>query len=161
MVTEKQKFNNIWIWLIILSFNSITIFAFVQQIMLGNPFGSNPAPNLLLILTLITTTALLIMLIVIYLKITIDDSKIEVQFYPFLKREILFKDIKKVELLNYKPIKEYGGWGFRYGQDGEAFSISGTLALSITLLNGKKVLLGVKNKNTYTSFIELTKYGSN
>ena len=42
----------------------------------------------------------------------------------------------------YKPIREYGGWGIRYGRGGKAYNVSGNKAVQLVLKNGKRLLIG-------------------
>lgn len=151
MIVEKKKFKNIWIWLIVIILNCFVIFGIVKQIFFNIPFGENPAPNFILILGLLSTFSLFLMLIFVYLKIIIDDDSITIIFFPFIKKNILFDEIKKIEIIKYSPLKDYGGWGIRYGNKGVAYSIGGNLGLSITLLSNKNILIGINNKNKYKS----------
>lgn len=154
MIIEKQKIKNKLIWGIVIFLNLIVVYGVIKQMVYKTPFGDNPAPNFILLLGLLTTLALLIMLLIIYLKVTANKNKIAIKFYPFFKREIGFNEIKNIEIIKYKPLKDYGGWGIRYGSKGKAYTIGGNLGLSITLLNDKNILIGIKNKNVYKSLIK-------
>ena len=157
---EKQKIKNKWIWGIVVVLNLIVSYGIIRQMIYKIPFGDNPAPNFILILGLVTTLALLVMLLTIYLEVTANVDKITIKFYPFFKREINFDEIKDIEIIKYKPLKDYGGWGIRYGRKGKAYTIDGNLGLSITLLNDKNILIGIKNKKLYKS-LKIKNYDKN
>jgi len=151
MIVEKQKFKNKVIWLIVLLLNCIALFGIIKQLIYKIPFGENPAPNFILVLGFITTLLLLAMLFLIYLKVTINENEIIVHFYPFTKKVIQLSEIKNIEIVEYRPLKDYGGWGIRYGKKGMAYTIGGKQGLSITLINNTNILIGISNKNNYKS----------
>jgi len=151
MIVEKQKIKNIWVWLIVIVLNCLVIFGVIKQIYFKIPFGENPAPNFILLLGLLTTLSLFFMLLFVYLKIMIDNSSIKITFFPFIKKNIPFSEIKRIKIIKYSPLKDYGGWGIRYGSKGKAYTIGGNLGLSVTLLNNKNILIGINNKNLYKS----------
>ena len=58
-------------------------------------------------------------------------------------------EIDRFEIREYKPIKEYGGWGMKQGKKGvgKAYSVSGNIGLQLYLTNGKKVLIGTQRRD--------------
>jgi hypothetical protein len=42
LFTEKQRFNQWWMWLILFGTNGIFIYGWIQQIYLKIPFGTTP-----------------------------------------------------------------------------------------------------------------------
>lgn len=60
----------------------------------------------------------------------------------FVSRTILFDDIAGAEDVQYRPIRDYGGWGIRFGRKGMVYSMSGDRGVKLTLTNGKRVLIG-------------------
>lgn len=160
MIVEKQKFKNKVIWIVVLMLNCFVLYGVIKQLIYKIPFGENPAPNFILLLGLVTTLLLLGMLFLIYLKITINENEIIIHFYPFIKKTIQIKEIKNLEIVEYNPLRDYGGWGIRYGKKGKAYTIGGKLGLSITLLNNKNILVGILNKNNYKS-LKIRNYENN
>lgn len=149
MIIEKQKFKNKTIWIIVLLLNCFLLYGVIKQLVYKIPFGDNPAPNLLLLLFLATSLLILLMLYLIYLKVVINEKEIIIQFYPFTRRVIQLKEIKNIEIVEYRPLRDYGGWGIRYGKKGRAYTIGGKLGLSISLLNNKNILVGIQNEKNY------------
>jgi hypothetical protein len=45
LFTEKQRFNQWWMWLILFGTNGIFIYGWIQQIYLKIPFGDHPMSN--------------------------------------------------------------------------------------------------------------------
>jgi hypothetical protein len=150
-IKDIQRIKSTWIWIIAIVLNFFTVYGLITQIGLKIPFGSNPAPNLLLIGFFISTLLLLIFLLIIRLKILFTEESVIIEFYPFYKKVILLTEIKQMEIVTYNPIKDYGGWGIRYGKKGRAITLSGNLGLSLTLMNNENILIGITNKQKFKS----------
>lgn len=72
----------------------------------------------------------------------VKNDAIHIRFFP-LKREVIsFSEIAKCDARQYSPIKEYGGWGIRYGTKGMAYNVSGDRGVQLELTNGKQLLIG-------------------
>ena len=74
-------------------------------------------------------------------------SGLYIRFFPFHRsfRQIPLRDITKVEVKEYRPIKDYGGWGIRYGPSGKAYNVSGNLGVKLTFRSGSDLLIGSQN----------------
>jgi hypothetical protein len=46
--------------------------------------------------------------------------------------------------VTYRPFREYGGWGIRFGRQGIAYTVSGDRGVLVRLRNGRSFLLGSK-----------------
>lgn len=154
--TEKQRFKQWWIWLIILFLNGTTLYAAISQIYKGKPFGQNPMSDTSLLF--MTGFVLLFNLLFFYLKLEtrIDAMGIAVRFFPFHLRERQYKweEIKSVELRTYKPIAEYGGWGLRGFGANKALNVSGNLGLHIIFQNGNTLLIGTNDSEGVSSILK-------
>ena len=77
-------------------------------------------------------------------QVTVDG--IYVRFPPFMpsEQQYLWKDIREVYIIKYKPITQYGGWGVRIGPYGRAFNISGTTGLQVLFHDNSRLLIGTK-----------------
>ncbi len=140
---EVQRFRQKWLWMLILGMLGIFAWGIIQQLIIGKPWGNNPASNLGLILLSIIPVGLTSLFILTKLKFSLSDSGINYQFVPFhLKmRRIEWNRIENVELIHYKPIKEFGGWGIRYGAGGKAYIVSGNNGIKLKLKGSKRYLL--------------------
>ena len=91
---------------------------------------------------------LAIMLLVFFtrLKTELSEEGISYQMWPFHKKPKLlaWSDIEHAEVRKYKPIREYGGWGIRFGLHGKAYNIKGNMGLQIKLTSGQSILLGTQ-----------------
>ena len=66
------------------------------------------------------------------------------RFFPLVKKDIKWKDIKDVQVIEYGFV---GGFGIRLGTKyGTVYNIKGNKGLAIELTNGKKYLIGTQKE---------------
>jgi hypothetical protein len=155
---EEQKFNQFWIWLILLFVAGIWIWQMVQQVFMGIPFGNNPAPDFVVYFIGIFPLAGALLFWHMRLETHIDDEGIHYRFKPFQKKFKTIKpaDIIRYEVKKYSPIKDYGGWGIRFGSTakGNAYNVRGNDGVFFELKNKKRFLLGTQNPVSIKSAME-------
>ena len=147
---EEQRFNQWWIWLIIAVCCGIWIWQFVQQIVMGKPFGNNPMSDLGVYISGVFPVLVLLLFRFLKLETVIDDEGVKCRFRPFQRKFKTFPtgDISRFEVKKYNPILEYGGWGIRYGRKGTAFNVSGNMGLYLELKNRKNFLIGTQTPDS-------------
>jgi hypothetical protein len=145
--SETQRFNQWWLWVFVLMpLLGIFLWAFVQQILMGKPFGDNPGSNTALILTGILSIGILLLFRVMRLDTTLTEAGVEVRFFPFVKkRTYAWRDIEKAYLRRYNSLMEFGGWGIRFGRNGMAYNVAGNYGLQLELRSGKRLLIGTQD----------------
>ncbi len=69
-----------------------------------------------------------------------------IRFFPFHVhwRRFRLQELSEFHARTYRPIREYGGWGIRYGCSGRAYNVSGNEGVQLVFRNGKRLLLGSK-----------------
>ncbi len=68
---------------------------------------------------------------------------LRLRFPPFVTREIPFAEIRRVQARTYRPLREYGGWGVRWGGRGKmAYNVSGHHGVEVELTDGRTVMVG-------------------
>jgi hypothetical protein len=149
--SEIQKFKIKWVWVGVLALNVLFIYALIQQLLLGKPFGPTPASDVILILCEVLALLLLFFILSIRLKTSFDERGIQYRFYPFQLKTtfIAWNELHDAHLRQYNSFYEYGGWGIRYGTPkiGNAVntSESGNIGLQLHFKNGRLLLIGTKN----------------
>lgn len=109
-----QRFRQWWIWLIVYAIAVLIWWGFVQQIILGQPWGTNPAPDWMMWLTwLLFGIGFPIFFHSLRLVVEVRDGGVSVRYRPLSSRRFRFSDIARCEARSYKPLKEYGGWGIK------------------------------------------------
>jgi hypothetical protein len=93
-------------------------------------------------LTMFLPAALVAVLLLLELHVTVADAGVRIRMLPFANRTIDPAQIARWEARTYRPIREYGGWGVRFGPRGRAYNVSGDRGVELTLASGKRVLIG-------------------
>jgi hypothetical protein len=127
---ENQKFTQWWLWVILLSFPIISF----------GPFDENEINiNYVLIGFFIPFCFYLF-----ELRLKVSAEGLHFQFFPFHFKSHIIKldDIRKLKALEYSPLKEYGGWGIKYGFKGRAYNVSGNKGVKVFLKNGNNIMFG-------------------
>jgi len=64
-------------------------------------------------------------------------------FVPTVRRAFPIDAVARVEVVQYRPLRDYGFWGVRIGPDGErVFNARGDRGVRLHLLDGSRVLIG-------------------
>ncbi|HMI79589.1 MAG TPA: DUF6141 family protein [Ferruginibacter sp.] len=156
---EVQGFRIWWAWLGVAALNGLFICAVIQQLIRGKPFGSKPAPDLVLILVEFFLLVFLFILLSLKLKTRINDNGIYYRFYPFQFKEtfIAWHELKDAYMREYNSFYEYGGWGIRIGSSkvGKAINTtaSGKTGLQLKFNNGKLLLIGTRRPDEIQAII--------
>jgi hypothetical protein len=142
---EKQRMRQWWILLLTFGVVAFSTYALVYQLVTGTGLGTNPPPLWFMISV---EVALLLMLFAIWrleLEVRMDAAGIHYKFWPFFGwRHRLWTELQSVEVRQYKPLLEYGGWGLRLGIKGWAYNIAGNQGIQLVLQDGDKLLLGTQ-----------------
>jgi hypothetical protein len=138
---ERQRFNQWWLWLILIGVNGLIAFTIVIKLI------EQPA-NIGLWFAVITILFFSISFYFFILETKVNEKGIEVRFFPFHFSfiTISWDQLEKVELRQYNPLKEYGGWGLRYGSRGKAYNVSGNIGVQLFFKNGNSLLIGTNKK---------------
>lgn len=145
---EVQKMDQLWVRLVAGIPVVISWYGAYQQLFLRKPFGNNPAPDWLM-LVLFMVFGIFFPIFFYSLKMVTEVRKdgIYIRFYPFhfSFRYFPIKTIQSYEVLTYNPIRDYGGWGIRYGLKGTAYNTKGNKGVRFEFMEGnnvKKLMVG-------------------
>jgi hypothetical protein len=152
LFTERQRFKQWWLWLILLGINGLFLFGVFKQVIGGQQFGDNSMSNAGLLITTGLTIALTILLVNFRLDTTIKKDGIYVRFFPFhLKFKYYNWDsLTKSFIRQYSPLSEYGGWGLRGLSKNRALSVSGDKGLQLEFKDNKRLLIGTNKPEEIT-----------
>lgn len=141
---ERQHFRQSWIWALLLLVAGLAWWAFVQQIVLGQPFGSNPGPDWLAwLMWLLIGVGLPALFAWAQLRVTVTDEQVLIRYVPFTRRAIPLAEILGANAREYDAIREYGGWGIKgWSRDKRAYNVSGSQGVELFLRDGRAVMLG-------------------
>lgn len=104
--------------------------------------------------------ALLLACLLVPLTITVEETAtgssrdesvvVRVNLAGLGRRTIRLSEIADVERRDYRPIREFGGWGWRWSWNKQAvaYTTRGSSAVVLTLNDGQQVYLGVADEHT-------------
>lgn len=141
---EVQRFNQWWLWAIVAGLSFAGWWAFVEQILMGNAWGNNPAPDaVVIVMWLALGIGLPFAMRAVRLVVRVSDGALHVRFIPFRYRIIPLQTIASANARKYRPIREYMGWGIRWMPGrGWVYSISGDEGVQLVLGKRRKLLIG-------------------
>ncbi len=142
---EVQRFRQLLLWLFLAAVFALNAYAVVQQLMLGEPFGNNPASDTVLIIIAVAVgLGFPVFFFTMNLTTEVRTDGLYYRFFPFhfSFRRIAPEDLTKYELRTYSPLREYGGWGIRYGTRGKAYNVGGNRGVQLEFSDGKRMLIG-------------------
>lgn len=139
---EVQRFNQWWLWLIILGSIGVAIYTNIQTIQFDESLFSGTK------LSLIILIQIPVLFYFLMLKTRVEENGIYVRFIPFHWKEIFiaWDQLESCHVRTYSPLGEYGGWGIKYGLGGagKAYNVSGNQGLQLVFKDGSRLLIGTK-----------------
>jgi hypothetical protein len=139
MYTETQRFTQWWLWLILIGVWSSMVYSLVT---------APPQTDAAVYVSF--GIGILLPLLFWQMKLTtrISQEGIYVRFFPFHFKEKFFpwETISASYVRTYSPLKEYGGWGIKYGFNGQGlvYNVAGNVGLQLQFKEGEAVLLGTQ-----------------
>jgi hypothetical protein len=139
MYTETQRFTQWWLWLILIGVWSSMVYSLVT---------APPQTDAAVYVSF--GIGILLPLLFWQMKLTtrISQEGIYVRFFPFHFKEKFFpwETISASYVRTYSPLKEYGGWGIKYGFNGQGlvYNVAGNVGLQLQFKEGDAVLLGTQ-----------------
>ena len=154
---ETQRFTQKWLLAIVFSSTAVMLYAMFQQLIIGEPFGSNPGPDwLLALLGLVVGIGFPAWFVYLRLVVEVRADGLYYKFQGLHRRRHHYRwdQIRHFYPREYKAIREYGGWGIRLGFSGKAYNVKGNQGLQLILRDGGKVLFGTQNPSRLVQAIE-------
>ena len=156
--TEIQKFNKWWMYILFALPLLLTGIPYLLvQLNFIEPKNEDKSPSEIIFI-IIFSLIIFVWGITIYLKTTINENGISVHFFgiPFCKKQFLWSEIQSINVIDYSPLADYGGWGVRYSltKNGWCYNISGKIGIKIIGINNKPFLIGTQQKEEAEKIIK-------
>ncbi len=147
---EVQRFRQKWLWIaiavvllgLIISFG----YGMIEQLVFGHPWGNRSMSDTALAIVgpLMILMGIGISWLFLRLKLLVEvrEDGVHIHFVPLARQTVPFRDIVDCEVRTYRPMREYGGWGLKYGRAGKAYNVSGNRGVQLKLSSGKGLLIG-------------------
>lgn len=160
---EIQQPRQIWLWALILLTAGIFWYGVIQQIYFRVPFGSNPAPDVILIILWFIFGVFFPVVAFWFFKLIIEvrEDGVYIRFIPFhfQYRKFLFQNLTDYERIAYSVL-DFGGWGIRMNMNGEtAYNLNGKHGIKLNL-HTKTVIIGTQNPEELEKAIEFSRDSS-
>lgn len=142
---EEQRFG-LWLrWLIALLMALVVPLSIFCLTKMPSEQNQSYMPILTLIIAgICVPIAVALLFFVLKLETEVRPDGLYIRFFP---AHIHFKrfgaeDLSEYYARRYKPLREYGGWGIRWGRKGKAYNVSGNKGVQLVFRNGKRLLIG-------------------
>jgi hypothetical protein len=150
---EKQNFRKPGTWIFVsatmLPVNGVLLYGLYQQLVLGEPWGSEPNSDISLILVtliiMIFSAIIFWLILSVELVVEIKDKAVYYQFRPFKNKVINFSDLLSWEVKSIKPIFGFAGYGLRITTKSKAYIVNGKNALFLKPKKGKQIVIDTIN----------------
>ncbi|HYD22898.1 MAG TPA: hypothetical protein VEB40_15550 [Flavipsychrobacter sp.] len=149
---ETQRFRQRWVWLVL----GVAATVPCVSILVSDNWSERTSAIIDLAVAIGIPPLIIGFLTQIKLSTRVDSSGVSFRFFPIQLKEttIFWDEIEKVDVRTYKPIREFGGWGWRHSfKNGRAFNVSGNWGLQLVLKTGKKVLVGTQKADELRSVL--------
>lgn len=141
---ESQKFHQWWIWIILIGLVIVAASTFDYSEPLKNQLTVDKV-----ILT-ITAVGILVLFLTLRLNTRITEEKIEIRYFPFVKKDFYWKDMTSAQLIDYGFV---GGWGIRiWTSYGTVYNVKGSQGLHLTIA-GKQYVIGTQKQEELRSSV--------
>lgn len=139
--SEVQYFRQPWALAIVGFIGILSWYVFLPT-MLSGTVGLEGWTAVLIVV--VFGIAFPLLFLIIRLEVAVSDRILSFRMFPLQVkwREVPLADITGAEAITYRPMREYGGWGIRYGRKGRAYTVSGNRGVYITSRSGMPFLLG-------------------
>jgi hypothetical protein len=147
---EKQKFNQKWLWAIIILVNTAGLYAIYKE------YQKDNFEFAFFVVHCIFIAIFMLFFYFMNLETTVTKEAIAIKYFPFhlKKRTYSFAEIQHLEVIKYNPIGDYGGWGVRLSRNGKAFNVRGDFGLKLYFANRKPLLIGTQKPDELKKILE-------
>ena len=154
---EVQYIRSVWwIMLLVYAIAALMWWGFIEQIILGQPWGSNPGPDWMIwLFWIFIGIGFPVIFNLIRLTVAVWPDRVVAQYRPIHTRVIPYTEIESITAHNYKPVRDYGGWGIK-GWSGRriAYNVKGKSGVELMLTDDRSVMLGSQDANRLAFAIE-------
>ncbi len=152
---EVQKFRQPWLWAILLAPLCVVGWGAYQQLVLHRPWGDKPMPDNGLVMLCAALALFLLWFYSVRLVTEVRDTELILHFVLLWRKKIIsLGEIRSVEAVQYRPIRDYGGWGVRRSLAGWAYNVSGNRGVQLKFWTGPEILIGSQRPEELAAILE-------
>ena len=140
---EEQKFDQKWLWILIIA-SSLVILIIQISVFFNTEIDKSGFGFYFIVFNFALIVGLIWLFTVMRLKTRINSKKISMKFYPFVHKEVKWKDIKRADVIDYGFV---GGWGIRlWTKYSTVYNVKGSTGLFVQTNGNKRFLIGTQRK---------------
>ena len=165
MYREVQIFPRAWLIVLIAPAMAVALLlhAAYQQIVRGLPVGPRPATDSQLLGSLaVAAAALLLVAALLFstrLITEVERDYVLLRYIPLWRRTLRLEDVADSELVTFRPLRDFGGWGIRRGRTGWAYTVRGNRGVRLTFQQGTPLVIGSQEPERLYQAIEAARRG--
>lgn len=101
-------------------------------------------PDTLVVLGVVLLVFVLVWLLLLGLTVVLWTDALEVGLGKgwVIRTRIPLENIETTEVVTYRPLRDFGGWGVRGTRKRRAWTASGNRAVKLTLTDGRQIWIG-------------------
>lgn len=142
---ETQRFRQPWLMAVVGFLTALSWYAAISQLIFHDPFGKNPAPDAVMVgIVLAVGIGLPLLMYTARLTTQVRFDGLYVRYFPFHRsfRKLGVDRLADWQVVTYRSLRHYGGWGIRRGRRGKAYNVRGDRGVELTFPDGKRLLIG-------------------
>jgi len=117
LFSEEQRFRHPLLQILIFILVAMSWLLFIYQVIYKKPFGGDPAPDAVVwCIWLVIGIAFPTFFLALRMTTEVREDAVVVRFIPGNRRLIALEEIKSFEVREYRPLREYGGWGIHHSR---------------------------------------------
>jgi len=148
---EDQRFTQPWL-LVVVGIATVAAWIGLLAALLGSP--KDGSTWIVVGVTAIVGLGLPVLFALGRLRVEVHSDRVVVRFRPLTTRTILLSDVRSAEAADYRPLRDYGGWGIKgWSRRKVAYNVSGHRGVLLTLADGCTVLLGSQRADALAAAI--------
>jgi hypothetical protein len=89
----------------------------------------------------------------------VNGGQILLRYIPLWRRTLRLEEIAGSELVTFRPLRDFGGWGIRRGRSGWAYTVRGTRGVRLTFHSGTPLVIGSQQPERLYQAIEAARRG--
>ena len=143
---ETQRITSLWLIIPLILLAIFFWYAFFKQIIFGQPVGSKPGANWLLIL-LWSFAGILLPIYIFTVSLTIELGtsalRIRAPLLLFGETIISYSELQEAKAVTIHPVREAGGWGNRQHREySQYLTLLNKQGVVFELATGEKIYIG-------------------
>lgn len=140
---EEQSFVGTWMWYLVIGISLLSVGGTAVGLFSTN----DPEAIIGVVIAALVTGGIVILFYTSKLYVSMDQDHLYYRYPPFVNSEKMLSkdDVKEIYVRKYKPIAEYGGWGYKFRfKSGRVMNVAGDVGLQLVFKNNKKLLIGTQ-----------------